>query len=163
MSYDRPTKKWSLRDIDTMLEFLPMMEEPGFVAATWPVPEKRDASGNPVMCWPYPSYHPLIHEFISLCYKTSIYTDPYALLPEDPKGLEPGIDVLKVLQSVGDMEKASLGQVRRYLVLCTRGERFCDGYIAGQFESGLIQAALRRLKQIRGGSKKEPAKRAGYE
>jgi hypothetical protein len=100
---------------------------------------KRDASGNPVMCW------------------------PYALLPEDPKGLEPGTDVLKVLQSVGDMEKASLGQIRRYLVLCIRGERFCDGYIAGQFESGLIQAALRGLKQIRGGSKKEPAKRAGYE
>ena len=139
MSYDKPTKKWSLRDIDTMLEFLPMMEEPGFIAATWTVPEKRDASGNPVMCW------------------------PYALLPEDPKGLEPGTDVLKVLQSVGDMEKASLGQIRRYLVLCTRGERFCDGYIAGQFESGLIQAALRRLEQIRGGSKKEPAKRAGYE
>ncbi len=88
---------------------------------------------------------------------------PYALLPEDPKGLEPGTDVLKVLQSVGDMEKASLGQIRRYLVLCIRGERFCDGYIAGQFESGLIQAALRGLKQIRGGSKKEPAKRAGYE
>jgi hypothetical protein len=96
-----------------------------------------------------PSYHPVIHKFWSLCYKSSAYIDPYGVLPDDPEGLESGIEVVKVLASSSDMEKASLNQIRRYFVLCTRGERFCHGYIEGEFKSDRIQAALLRLKKLR--------------
>ncbi len=46
-------------------------------------------------------------------------------------------------------ETATLNQVRRYLMLCTRGERFCDGHVAGEFDSGALLAALRRLRVLR--------------
>ena len=44
--------------------------------------------------------------------------------------------------------EADLATVRTVLTNVVRGERFCDGYMADMFESGVAQAATRRLVQL---------------
>jgi hypothetical protein len=150
MSEDQRTKPWTAADIDRLLKLLAVIEEPDFVAFTWPRPQERIEDGTPVLEWPYPDYHPVVNELWEVLYKTSAYIDPYGVLPEDPSGLEDGTDTLKVLNnSPRAIPTATLDQIRRYLVLCTRGERFSTGYIAEQFENGSILAAYRRLKELR--------------
>lgn len=150
MSDKRPTKTWSKRDIDRMLELLKVIESPDFAPFTWPVQEEQIENGVKVMQWPYPDYHPVVDEMWQLLYKTSAYIDPYKVLPEDPPGLEDGTDTLSVLNNCPEsIPTATLNQIRRYLVLCTRGERFSTGYIAGEFENGSMLAALQRLRALR--------------
>lgn len=152
MSIEQPTSEWRTGDIDRMLELLNVIEAPDVVPFTWPEQEERIENGVKVMQWPYPDYHPVVDEMWQLLYNTSAYIDPYKVLPEDPRGLEDGADTLSVLNNCpGAIPTATLNQIRRYLVLCTRGERFCTGYIAGEFESGSMLAAFHRLKELREG------------
>lgn len=150
MSIKRRTKEWSKRDIDRMLKLLPIIEDRGFQVAVWPEHEPREVDGMMVHQIPYPEYHPVIDQLRDLWLNSSCYTNPYEILPEDPLGLNPdSMEAATVLTSARDMESATLNQIRRYFILCTRGEHFCDGYIGGQFRDGAFQAALARLKLLR--------------
>lgn len=130
--------------IAKLLALLELMEQPGFIPATWPKLEKRFEKGRWVTPMPYPEYGPVIEEL-----RTAVWQgpqlDPYAPLPEDPLELK-----LSPGQSfpIEYFEAASLNQVRRYLMLCCRGERFSDGHIDSEFRNGKIVAALRRLKVL---------------
>ena len=98
----------------------------------------------------YPVYHPVVQTLWNLGYDSSAFIDPYAVLPEDPKGTEPGTGMIRVLPSPESMAAATLDQIRRYLVLCLRAERFCDGFIGEELkEGGRMRAALRRLRELR--------------
>jgi len=44
-----------------------------------------------------------------------------------------------------------LQTIRTVLTNISRGERFCDGYMAGMFESGVAQMATRRLAELANG------------
>lgn len=149
MSVDHPTKTWSLHDVDLMLALMEVIESPGFDIATWPHREPQSLDGRFVRQMPYPDYHSVVDELTRMCYETSTFIDPYGLLPEDPRGLDPDSGATNLLSSPRDMDSASLDQIRRYLVICTRGERFCDGHIAAEFEKGCLQAAMRRLRKLR--------------
>src|SRR5665647_1066441 len=107
---------WNLRDIDCMLEVMKIIEAPDFRIAVWPRRNPDEVGGGPVYQMPYPDYHPVVEKFRELCYETSAYIDPYAVLPEDPSGLDAETGVSGLLSSPGDMESASLNQIRRYLV-----------------------------------------------
>ena len=48
----------------------------------------------------------------------------------------------------GHIAGATLRQIGRYFALCRRGERFCDGFIAKEFDEGRIVGALRRLREV---------------
>jgi hypothetical protein len=98
---------------------------------------------------PYPVYHEVVDRMWKLLYDTSAYIAPYAPLPEDPTPEGIPFSVMSAHFPRDYFESATLNQVRRYLVLCARGERFCDGHIASQFESGSILAALKRLSFLR--------------
>ena len=149
MSYDSPTEEWSSDDIDQMLDLLPIIQAPDFVAFTWPELPARIENGKRVIQMPYPIYHEVVNKFWKLVYDTSAFIDPYAPLPEDPTQEGIPFSVLGTNFEPEYFQTATLNQVRRYLVLCTRGERFCDGYIANQFESGAFESALLRVKELR--------------
>ena len=119
-----------------MLDLIPAIQEPGFVAATW-----TEGHASPV-------YHAVVDQFFKLCSGTTVQCDPYAVLPEDPAGVEAGTRTLGVLRTPQDMSSASLGQIRRYFILCTRGERFCDGFLDEQLTKGVFLAALLRLREL---------------
>ncbi len=149
MSSSRPTIHWNKRDIDRMLDLLPTLESPGFRIAEWPDRTIQQHNGSTVYYLPLPEYHPIIDQFYKLCENTSCYIKPYNALPEDPEGQESDSSVYQLYQSVADIVQASLNQIRRYFILCARGERFCDGCIAGQYKDGLLLAAFHRLKELR--------------
>lgn len=150
MSYERPTEVWSPEDIDRMLELLEPILASGFGLATWVHPDPVEEDGKLVHVMGWPDYHPVVDEFIQFCYESSTFIDPYARLPEDPpmRGQDEPLTA-RVLTTPEHMKSASLNQIRRYLVLLTRGERFCDGYIEDQFKEGLLQAAVLRLRDLR--------------
>jgi hypothetical protein len=149
MSIDEPTIEWLASDIDQMLELLPIIDAPDFKSHHWSELPDVIVNGTRTMQMPYPIYHGVVERIWKLLYETSAYTDPYAILPEDPTQDGVPVPVMGTHFSAGYFEMATLNQVRRYLVLCTRCERFCDGHIASHFDSGFIQAALRRLRQLR--------------
>lgn len=104
--------------------------------------------GGQVLHVPYPDYHPVVNQWFELLYQTPFYIDPYAALPEDPMLDGVPFSVMGAHFPLEYFETATIDQVRRYMLLCTRGERFCDGHIAGEFERGVIQAAFNRLQQL---------------
>lgn len=104
--------------------------------------------GGQALRVPYPDYHPVVNQWFELLYKTPFYIDPYAALPEDPTPDRVPFSVMGAHFPPEYFENATRDQVRRYMLLCTRGEKFCDGHIAGEFESGVIQAAFNRLGQL---------------
>ncbi len=120
-----------------MLAILAPIEEEGFVAATW-----REGE------W-YPTYHPVVAAWRALAGKSDTSMNAYTVLPEDPIGATPDPSLTKLTQTADQIEVATLNQIRRYFMLCVRGERFCDGYIAKEFAEGRMLAALHRLRRLR--------------
>ena len=151
MSMDKPAREWLPADIDKILDLLPIIDAPGFQSHVWPDLPDIIENGTRIMQMPYPTYHEVVDQIWKLLYETSAYIDPYAPLPEDPTQEGVPFSVMGAHFPPQYFEAATLNQVRRYLVLCTRGERFCDGHIASQFECGSLQAALHRLRQLREG------------
>ena len=148
MSEKKPTKRWSLPDIDRMLALLPAMEEGDFNVATW-VQSTTEFQGATMSVMPYPTYHPSITGVFDLFLQSSAFIDAYGTLPEDPPGYEPGFGTKDIMRDPKRLVSASTNQIRRYLGLCLRGEKFGDGYIQGEFEQGRLFAVLRRLRELR--------------
>jgi Family of unknown function (DUF6508) len=127
-------------DLAPIIAYLEIFEAPDFVAATWP--DRGVIDGAIQM--PYPDYDPAVYEVIGLAVSAFGRRDPYASLPEDP----PGVPAPEVVKSLEDIASASVDQVLRFLFLCSRRERFHDGYLDSVFRSGAMVAALRRLQDI---------------
>ncbi|GMV88484.1 MAG: hypothetical protein AMXMBFR81_14150 [Chthonomonas sp.] len=91
----------------------------------------------------------MLEEWIASVWCTPFYTDPYGgLLGKDdevPHQRFLGIGKPDRPSPEEFFAEANLDQVRQYMALTIRGERWCDGNIAGEFELGVIQAAFQRL------------------
>ncbi|MCC7230861.1 MAG: hypothetical protein IT203_10740 [Fimbriimonadaceae bacterium] len=136
--------------IDQLLELLPSFENPEFVPATWSDPFYFDKDGVRQMMMPYPSYHPVVAEFLNRYPLLADGIHPYEALPEDEtrEGVE--FNVLGTTFDADYFANATIDQIRRYFMLLGRGERFCDGHIDGEFKEGKVVAALHRLAVLRG-------------
>lgn len=132
-----------------MLALLETLEEEGFRGHTLVGGEALTENGSQARTLPHRTYDSAIKMMWTLCYHSSALIDPYGVLPEDPPGTERGVCLTQVLDSFEKMHQATLDQIRRYLILCTRCERFCDGYIARELDSGLLLGALQRLRELR--------------
>ena len=144
-----PPPPWSKEGIDAVLAFLPELEDPAFVAATWDPPLVKVIEGREVTHLPYPKYTERFEEFWRTFNASGGFIHPYNALPEDQdeKGIE--FSVLGAHFPKEYFESATVDQIRRCLSLYRRGERFCDGYTESQFLNGSLVAALRRLKELR--------------
>lgn len=138
-----------LAAIDAVLELLPTFEDPAFVPATWPDRSYVDQQGVRCQSMPYPDYHPAVEEFRRRYPAMAASVHPYHALPEDESPDDIPFNVLGTSFPIEYFETATLDQVRRYLMLLGRGERFCDGHIDGEFRSGKIVAAMRRVAVLR--------------
>jgi hypothetical protein len=131
-----------------LLRLLPELESPDFVPATWPERWSSDEEGNRILHMPFPEYHPTVLRFLELARSYSAGIEPYKALPEDGTDEDIPFSVLGVSFPLAYIESATENQIRRYFVLLMRGERFCDGHIAGELQAGKPQAALRRLAAL---------------
>jgi hypothetical protein len=111
----------------------------------------KGESGVKVHQVPYPSYHSAVWEWNEAVYETKFYINPYRgensgePIPH-PRFLNIGARGHTTPEEF--FAKADLDEVRQYMAICLRGEKWCDGHIAGDFERGVIQAAFQRLEQL---------------
>lgn len=131
MSIKRPTKRVHPSAANKLLRLLEEMEDPTF---NFFEPSETG----------WPIYHPIFHRLWKLLYESSLYLDPYGRLPDDQNWT----GEVAAWYPVEYFESASLDQVRRYLLHCTRGERFCDGHMAAQWDLGCLLASLRRFREL---------------
>ena len=132
-----------------MLELLPEIEAQGFEAAKWPPLQEVDVDGVRMLSKRGPDYHSVAERYWKLVHGTSAYTDAYEVFPEDPQVDGETFSPTGATYTAGSFSRATLAQVRRYLSLLPRGERFGDGYIAQQLQCGAFRAALERLRELR--------------
>lgn len=104
---------------------------------------------------PYPDYHPAVWEWNSVVYTTPFYIDPYREVPGKKGGVPPprftGIGGPGRAKPERFFKSAPLDEVRQYMAVCLRGEKWCDGYIGSEFERGVLMAAFSRLEVLRAG------------
>jgi len=149
MSLEKPTKKWRPADIDALLDLARVMESPNFEIMTWPDLPDLEENGTRIVQMPYPEYNPVVGLIMDMLYDSSAYIDPYGTLPEDPEVDGRPFQPMGAEFPPDYFHRATLNQVRRYLVLCTRGEKFCDGHIGAEFKKGSFPAAFARLRALR--------------
>lgn len=135
--------------IDRLLELLPIFEDPDFVPAVWPDRSYVGKDGVRVNAMPYPDFHEAVEEFRNLYPQLKGNIHPYEPLPEDPSPDGVPFNVLGASWPVEWFVTATIDQIRRYMALLGRGERFCDGHIDGEFLAGKVVAALRRLRELK--------------
>jgi Family of unknown function (DUF6508) len=107
--------------------------------------------GGEAIHLPWPSYHPVVQEWIEAVWDTPFYIDPYHGIRDgdpipDPKFLN--IGEAGYPSPVEFFQASNLSMVRQYMAVCIRGEKWCDGHIAAEFERGVIQAAFARLSGL---------------
>ena len=122
---------WSLEDRRKALTFLPLFEDPEFKPCEWVRLEGT-------LGWP--EYDPRVYEFLEFAWNTP-GIDPYDGEPWEQFWAKCWTDPAAV-------GSGSVGDVRRFLLLVKRRERFGDGTIESAFNKGLILTALRRLKEL---------------
>ncbi len=141
MSFDRPEKTWKVEDIDRLLAFLPIFEDPEFV----PFEVLEELSGEKVngilvINLGVVRMHSSFNEALDTIGQTSAWTDPYVHTRTGK--VDDELDD-------SDFEQMDLPTLRRWFSFVTRGERFCTGFDRSLMSSGSFVAALRRLKQLR--------------
>ena len=131
---------WSLEDRRRALSYLPLFEDSEFKPCTWIVPEPRIENGKTLHSLGWPEYDPRAYEFLDIAWNTP-GIDPYAGEPWDAFWS-------RCWTEPAPFENASIGDIRRFLLLVKRRERFGDGTIESAFKNGLVVSALRRLTEL---------------
>jgi hypothetical protein len=136
----------SAEDMDALLEFLPVLEKPGFSFGRWSgggidgeVDREVDGEGATSMPCFIPGRDAA--RFVRTLH------DHNWIEPFDWPGWQKR--AARYLRSPGGLKRAGLGTLRKLLTLHVRKERFCEGHLSAVHESGHLVAILRRLQAIR--------------
>ena len=124
-----------------MLAELAIIERDDFVPCVWSGRREWVEDGRVHRTGPWPRYHEAWDRVETILYETTAWIHPYDPLPEDAGDKD-------IHWTSERLAGATLDQVRRYLVGCSRSERFGEGCIASEFASGGILAALRRVREL---------------
>jgi ADP-ribosyl-[dinitrogen reductase] hydrolase len=129
-----------LQQIDAILVYLPIFEEPGYQFGQWVAREGH---------FPHFSFSPEVRGFIDTLYKQSmIIPFDWMSWSEETKWYQSDPDALAT---------ADLLTLRKLLTVHVRADRFTEGHLASVFASGHVTAILHRLKQICDDMTSEPA------
>lgn len=127
-------EKVTLVEIEELLFFLPLFEEPNRKFVEW-VGGKEVESG--VFQIPYPKYSEDVMKFFRLA-KQPCWRDKNYLSNGSRE----------MLQDENLIKNATIENIKTMLTFCVRGERFCDGLRADMLENGKIIAILKRLEML---------------
>ncbi len=113
----------------------------------------RLPEGGEALHVPYPTYHPAIWEWNTAVFCTPFYIDPYREVEGEESGVAPPRFIQLGAPGRPNPEEffknRPLEEVRQYMAVGLRGEKWCDGNIASEFRRGVAQAAFRRLEVLR--------------
>jgi hypothetical protein len=122
----------SPHQLDALLRFLPIFEQPGYVFGEWHSPEGQ---------FPYYAMHREAMEFVQALYSQQIvFSFDWPSWQEEAKRFVADPEALKT---------ADLLTLRKLLTTHVRKDRFVEGHMASMLECGHIAAILRRLGKIR--------------
>jgi len=93
-----------------------------------------------VYSWPWWEESPIVGEWHQALYDNHVIDPESDYLSEDFAAKMRQFEVAPAL-----LDGADLQTIRTVLTNISRGDRFCDGYMASMFENGVAQAATRRL------------------
>ena len=124
--------------IDKLLKFLPIFEQNGYRCAEWVQPPPSEDGIN---VFPFLKYYEAVNEFITI-----LYEEGFIIISFDWVHWQYGKNLCKNPKA---LEKAKLKTLQKLLTVHIRCERFCEGHLAIELESGDIIGILRRLKEIR--------------
>lgn len=114
--------------------FLPIFERAGFTFGAW-----RDKAG--VMPW-Y-EFGPDAHRFVEEAYRLG-----WVLPGFDWSAWVRGAEGQRLVNDPEALARADAVALARLLTAHIRQERFCEGNLAGAFESGYLTAILRRARAL---------------
>jgi hypothetical protein len=117
-------------DIDTVLTYHPLLSDPAFSFGEWRVPEGQ---------FPQYRFSAVADEFINVLGKLIIVFD-WPAWKEEATILMEDFDALA---------KADLLTLRKLITTHLREERFSEGHLAAQFESGHLLGILERLNELK--------------
>jgi hypothetical protein len=118
--------------LDALLRFLPIFEQPGYVFGEW-----HSSEGQ----FPYYSMHREATEFIHALY------DQQVVFSFDWSSWQREAE--RFVSDPEALETADLLTLRKLLTTHVRRDRFVEGHLAGMMECGHVAAILRRLGKIR--------------
>jgi hypothetical protein len=120
------------QNLDAILCFLPVFEEPGYAFGAW-----HSAEGQ----IPYYSMSRETTDFVQTLHEQQIvFSFDWTSWQDEAKKLVSDPELL---------QEADLLALRKLLTSHLRKDRFVEGHLANMLERGHITAILRRLKEIR--------------
>jgi ADP-ribosyl-[dinitrogen reductase] hydrolase len=133
------TGDWTLRErLSALAAFRPMFEEAGFRFSAF-MPDHR--KGDMIELG-YTSYGEQAERFVQAAYHYGwVRRVDWMAWQNTEEGR-------RLLNDPAALESADEDDLARVLTTCLREERFCEGALAGAFESGLISRVLRRAEQL---------------
>jgi hypothetical protein len=131
---------WDPEERKRAIAYWDVFADPAFVPCRWEVPEPRVVDGKTIHSLGWPEYDPRVEEFLAIAWNTP-GIDPYVGEAWDTFWAN-------CWTHPAPFESASVGDIRRFLMLVKRRERFGDGTIESAFKKGLILAALQRLRAL---------------
>jgi len=138
---DQPAyQDWALEDRQKAVALLATYRDPAFVHCTWVKSEPYEKDGKRYQTVGYPEYADAVDELFRLAWN-SPGIDPYAGSPWQEF-------YASHCANPEAFRHASIGDIRRYLLLLKRQERFGDGTIDFAFRNGIVVAALERLAEL---------------
>lgn len=141
MSIDSPTATWSLEDRLLIAGFHEEFIVPAFASHTIDSVTDVDEVGTSSNSEKRPAYHGSLERLWTAICQTSCWVSPY-------DGNDWSEFWGRFSKSPGAFSEASVAEIRRFLALATRGERFCEGLMANLVEKGVLPGALTRLKAL---------------
>jgi hypothetical protein len=118
--------------LDALLRFLPIFEQPGYVFGEW-----HSTDGQ----FPYYSMHREATEFIQALYgQQVVFSFDWSSWQEEAE---------RFVSDPEALQAADLLTLRKLLTTHVRKDRFVEGHLAGMLECGHVAAILRRMGKIR--------------
>lgn len=127
------------QQLQGLASFLPVFQAPGFMFGHWGKPERK---ANGALSLPAYTITPPVTAFVDAAYRFGWVRPDFDWVEWSRS------DELKTLRAPEGLNDATPDQIARLLTVCIRQDRFVEGGLAADYESGLLLRILKRAHQL---------------
>jgi hypothetical protein len=126
-------------NLQGLASFLPVFQSPGFMFGHWTRPDRKP---NGVLSLPAFEVSPPVTAFIDACYRFSWVRTDFDWVEWSRS------DEHTALRTPEGLEDATPDQLARLLTVAIRQDRFVEGGLARDYDTGLLLRILKRAHQL---------------